>query len=56
MRGKLRAKKLVSGKLSLYIDYYPPVWNLQKKVLTNREHLKLYSIPAPKNRFGKKGK
>ncbi len=47
MRGRLRAKKLVSGKLSLYIDYYPPVWNPQKKVLTNREHVKLYLYLQP---------
>lgn len=54
MRGKLRAKKLVSGRLSLYIDYYPPVWNPQKKVLTNREHLKLYLYAEPRTDLEKK--
>lgn len=23
----LRQEKLRSGKLSLYLDYYPPIWN-----------------------------
>lgn len=31
MRGALGNKKLKSGKLSHYIDYYPPVWNPQAK-------------------------
>lgn len=42
MRGTLRKKKLKTGKESLYIDYYPPVWNPQKQVYTRREFLKLY--------------
>ena len=41
MRGTLRKKKLKSGKISLYIDYYPPVWNSQTKQYTRREFLKL---------------
>ena len=55
MRGKLRAKKLVSGKLSLYIDYYPPVWNPQKKVSTNRAP-EIVLVPGTKNRPGEKRK
>lgn len=42
MRGTLRKKLLKSGKYSLYIDYYPPVWNPQKQIYTRREFLKLY--------------
>lgn len=49
MRGKLRQKKLYTGKISLYIDYYPPVWNPLKKIYTRREFLKLYIDPNPKN-------
>jgi len=48
MRGTLKKKKLKSGKISLYIDYYPPVWNPQTKQYTRREflNLHLHAIPA----------
>jgi integrase len=48
MRGKIRKKLLKSGKFSLYIDYYPPVWNPQKKIYTRREFLDLHlhAVPA----------
>jgi integrase len=42
MRGVLRQKKLYTGKISLYIDYYPPVWNPAKGKYTRREFLKLH--------------
>lgn len=42
MRGTLRKKKLKSGKYSLYIDYYPAVWNPAKKTYTRREFLDLH--------------
>ncbi|WP_350340347.1 hypothetical protein [Paraflavitalea speifideaquila] len=34
--------------MSLYIDYYPPVWNPQTKQYTRREflNLHLYAVPA----------
>ncbi|HVX51829.1 MAG TPA: site-specific integrase [Chitinophagaceae bacterium] len=47
MRGKIRKKLLKSGKYSLYIDYYPPVWNPHKKVYTRREHLGLHLYAKP---------
>lgn len=47
MRGKIRKKLLKSGKYSLYIDYYPPVWNPQKKVYTRREYLDLHLYANP---------
>lgn len=47
MRGKLRKKLLKSGKYSLYIDYYPPVWNPQKQIYTRREFLDLYIYVNP---------
>ncbi len=50
----MRAKKLASGKLLLYMDNYPPVWNPQKKVLTTREHLKLYLYSQPGTDLEKK--
>ncbi len=54
MRGKIRKRLLSSGKISLYIDYYPPVWNVQKKVYTRWEFLKLHLHPDPKTAFEKK--
>jgi Site-specific recombinase XerD len=47
MRGTLRKKKLKSGKLSLYIDYYPPVWNPQTKQYTRWEFLNLHLHESP---------
>jgi integrase len=47
MRGKLRKKKLRNGKESLYIDYYPPVWNPQTKKYTRREFLDLHLYANP---------
>jgi integrase len=42
MRGTLRKKKLTTGRYSLYIDYYPPVWNPISKEYTRRELLNIY--------------
>lgn len=54
MRGRLREKKIKNDRISLYIDYYPPVWNNVKKVYTRREYLKLYVIQNPKTDFKRK--
>lgn len=53
MKAKLREKKLRTGKVSLYIDYYPPVWNPSIKKYTRREFLNLYLISDPKTNFEK---
>ncbi len=50
----MRAKKRESGKLSPYIDNYPPVFNPQKKVLTNRVHPKFHLYPQPGTDLEKK--
>ena len=47
MRGTLRKEKLKSGKISLYIDYYPPIWNPQTKQYTRREFLNLHLHATP---------
>lgn len=54
MRGKLREKKLKNDRVSLYIDYYPPIWNAVKKIHTRREYLNLYLTKNPKTDFEKK--
>lgn len=47
----LRQEKLRSGKLSLYLDYYPPMWNPHIKKMSRREFLGLYLFGNPKNKF-----
>ncbi len=47
----LRQEKLRSDKLSLYHDYYPPIWNPHIKKMSRREFLGLYLIGNPKDRF-----
>jgi len=54
MRGTLRKKLLKSGKYSLYIDYYPPVWNPQKQAFTRREFLDLHLHAKPATPLEKK--
>lgn len=54
MRGKLRKKLLKTGRHSLYIDYFPPVWNPVKKEYTRREFLKLYLHVNPVTALQKK--
>lgn len=54
MREKLREKKLKNSRVSLYIDYYPPVWNTTKKIYTRREYLNLYLTKNPQTDLEKK--
>lgn len=47
----LRQEKLRSGKVSLYLDYYPPIWNPHIKKMSRWEFLGLYLYGEPKDRF-----
>ncbi len=47
----LRQEKLKSGKLSLYLDFYPPIWNPNIKKMSRREFLGLYLYGEPKDHF-----
>ena len=47
----LRQEKLKSGKLSLYLDFYPPIWNPNIKKMSRREFLGLYLIAEPQDKF-----
>ena len=51
---EITKRLLKSGKISLFIDYYPPVWNSKRNVHTRWEFLKLYIYPDPKTAFEKK--
>lgn len=50
----LREKKLNTGKVSLYLDYYPPIINPKNGTETRREFLKLYLFSNPKTAEEKK--
>ena len=47
----LRQEKLKSDKLSLYLDFYPPIWNPNIKKMSRREFLGLYLIAEPQDKF-----
>ena len=44
----LRKKVLSTGKISLYLDFYPPIINPKTGKATRREFLKLYLFSNPK--------
>lgn len=50
----LRKKKLKSGKLSLYLDFYPPILDNKTGKSTRREFLGLHIFEKPKSLFDKK--
>lgn len=45
----LRQRKLVSGKITLYLDFYPPLINPQTGKPLRKEYLKLHMVPNPKS-------
>lgn len=51
---QLREKSISNGKISLYLDYYPPILNTETGQLTRREFLKLYLFAKPSNQFQKR--
>lgn len=46
---KLRSKEISGRKLSLYLDFYPPIINPETGNPTRREFLKLYLFDKPQN-------
>ena len=50
----LRSKQLTGGKLSLYLDYYPPIIDSKTGKETRREFLKLFIFENPKTAEEKK--
>ncbi|MBB1194968.1 site-specific integrase [Flavobacterium sp. SOK18b] len=49
----LRKRMLPSGKITLYLDFFPPVYNPKTHKLYRREYLSLYLVPKPKNNVDK---
>jgi integrase len=50
---KLRRKAITQGRLTLYLDYYPPIPNPDTGKLTRREFLGLYIYEDPKSKLDK---
>lgn len=46
---KLREKELTDGRLSLYLDFYPPIYIPETGKETRREFLKIYLYQKPKD-------
>lgn len=49
----LRKKVISHGRISLYLDFYPPIKNRDTGGLTRREFLKLYLISKPRTPIDK---
>lgn len=45
----LRKKAVTKGRQSLYLDFYPPIVNIETNKPTRREFLKLYLYVKPRN-------
>ena len=50
---KLRHKKISKGRISLYLDFYPPIVNTKTRKTTRREFLNLYIFQRPKSAIDK---
>lgn len=45
----LRKRTLPSGKITLYLDFFPPVYNPKTREFSRREYLGLFMVSKPKN-------
>ena len=54
IRVALRKKKISKGRLSLYLDFYPPIININTGKPTRREFLTMTIIESPKSKLDKK--
>ena len=50
----LRQKEIANEKISLYLDFYPPIFNSKTNEFTRREFLKIYLFKKPKDQVQKK--
>ena len=47
---KLLKRQLTSGKISLYLDYYPPIRNPKTNKMSRREYLGIHLVANPRTR------
>ena len=49
----LRKRELPSGKITLYLDYYPPIRDVSTNKCHRHEYLGIYLLKSPKTRAEK---
>lgn len=49
----LRKRTLPSGKITLYLDFFPAVYNPKTREFSRREYLGLYLVSKPKSNVDK---
>jgi integrase len=49
----LRKRTLPSGRITLYLDFFPPVYNPKTREFSRREYLGLYMVSKPKSNIDK---
>ena len=49
----LRKRTLPSGKITLYLDFFPPIYNVKTGEFSRREYLGLYLVLKPKSNIDK---
>ncbi|MBE8726320.1 site-specific integrase [Flavobacterium hungaricum] len=49
----LRKKVISQGRMSLYLDFYPPLWDEKSNCYTRREFLKIYVYIKPADQYQK---
>jgi hypothetical protein len=49
----VRKRTLPSGKITLHLDFFPPVYNPKTHEFSRREYLDLYLVSKPKSNIDK---
>jgi len=49
----LRKRAISHGRMSLYLDFYPPIWDDNSSCFSRREYLKLYVYQKPADQYQK---
>ncbi|RTZ01737.1 site-specific integrase [Flavobacterium bomense] len=49
----LRKRTLPSGRITLYLDFFPPIYNTKARKFSRREYLSLFLVPKPKSAIEK---
>mgnify|MGYP002521071029 CR=1 FL=1 len=50
----LRQRELKSGKITLYLDYYPPVRDLRTREYVRHDYLGIYLVKNPREGYEKR--
>ena len=55
MRVTLRMRRLKTGRISLYLDHYPPIVHPESGKITRWEYLDMYLYNPPRDEIGENG-